>query len=88
YGIESREKAVGRLLTFLREIAIAYPGKTLLVVCHGRLISGLLIHLGVYKKDELNWNSVKNTGYFVAESDGIDFFVKELHDIEKINQYD
>lgn len=85
YGIESREKAVGRLLTFLREIAVAYAGKTLLVVCHGRLISGLLIHLGIYKKDELNWDSVKNTGYFVVESDGIDFFVKELHDIEKVN---
>jgi broad specificity phosphatase PhoE len=85
YGIESREKAVSRLITYIRELAIAYPGKTILVVCHGRLISGLLIHLGIYKNNELNWDSVKNTGYFVVETDGADFFVKEMHDIKKVN---
>lgn len=81
--MESAEEAVGRFLTFLREIAVTQPGKTILVVNHGNNIRSLLNHLGYAKFDELPGGSVENTGYIVLESDGIDFFLKETHGVTK-----
>jgi broad specificity phosphatase PhoE len=55
-----------------------------MVVCHGNIMRCLLSHLGFAKFDELTRKSVENTAYFVLESDGIDFFIKETSGIKKM----
>ena len=81
--MESPEEAASRIITFLREIAVAYSGKTILVTNHGNVMRSLMTHLGWAKFDELPSNSIENTGYVVLESDGIDFFIKETSGINK-----
>jgi 2,3-bisphosphoglycerate-dependent phosphoglycerate mutase len=81
--MESAEEGAIRLITFLREIAVAYAGKTVLVTNHGNLIRSLLTHLGWAKYDELPNGAVENTGYIVLESDGTDFFIKRTKGINK-----
>ncbi len=74
--IESEEEAAIRLITFLREVAVGYSGKTILIVTHGGLMKTLLIHLGysTYRNVVL----MKNNGYIKLTSDGVDFFIKEV----------
>lgn len=79
--MESEAEAVSRLLTVLREIAVGYIGKNVLVISHNNLMRSLLIHLGYHKYDELYFRSIDNTGYIILESDGIDFFVKQTYGI-------
>lgn len=75
--IENNEELITRMITFLREVAVAYPDKTILVVSHGGIMKALLIHLGsVSATDEMT-----NTAYVKIESDGVDFFVKEMKGI-------
>lgn len=81
--MESAEEAAIRLLTFIRESAIAYNGKTIMVVCHGNIMRSLLTHLGFATFDQLPSGSINNTGYFVLESDGVDFFVKDTYGVHK-----
>lgn len=81
--MENAEEGALRLLTFIREASAVYSGKTILVVCHGNIMRCLLKFLAWAKYDELSSGSILNTGYFVLESDGADFFVKETHGITK-----
>ncbi len=81
--MESPEESAIRLITFLREIAVVYPGKTILVVNHGNVMRSFLTHIGWAKFDELPTGAIQNTGYIVLQSDGVDFFVKETQGIEK-----
>ncbi|HUD44340.1 MAG TPA: histidine phosphatase family protein [Patescibacteria group bacterium] len=81
--MESGEEVVSRLITFLREIAVAYEGKTLLVVAHGNLMRMFLIHIGFGNMQELRTGTITNTGYVKLESDGVDFFVRETSGITK-----
>jgi 2,3-bisphosphoglycerate-dependent phosphoglycerate mutase len=76
--VESDEEVVIRLLTFLREVAVVYIDKTILVVSHGALMRSLLRHLG-----ETEIGYINNTGYIKLLSDGVDFFIKETVGIEK-----
>lgn len=76
FGIESDEKIVSRMFTFLREIAVAYLGKTVLVVTHGSLVRVLIVHLGYATLDQLPPFSVGNTAVVKLESDGVDFFIR------------
>jgi broad specificity phosphatase PhoE len=80
-NMESPEESVYRLFNYLRELAIAWQGKTLLVICHGNVMRSVLTHLGYAKFDELPAGSIKNTGYFRLETDGIDFFLKDTFGI-------
>lgn len=82
-SVESPREAAIRLLTYIREISVAYLGKTVMVVAHGNLMRSILPLLGYAKYDELPAGSIVNTGYIILESDGIDFFVKETHGVEK-----
>ena len=84
-GIESDKEIVERFLTFLREVAIANPGKTIFVVSHGGIMRAVLIKLGFGSYSELRTASVKNGGWFKLETDGIDFFVKETENIKRLN---
>lgn len=81
--MESENEALSRFITFLREVSIAYIGKTIMVVCHGNIMRSLLVNLGVAKYDELPGGTIENTGYYVLESDGIEFFVKETIGVNK-----
>ena len=84
YGIELRDETTSRIITFLRECAIAYPDKTLLLVTHGAVMRSLLIHLGFGTGKELGSGAIKNAAYFTMKSDGVDFFLGELYNINKV----
>ncbi len=79
--IESDEEIVSRFITFLREVSLAYLGKTILIVSHGGMMRSLLIHLGYGTYENLAPGAVANLGYFVLESDGVDFFIKKTEGI-------
>lgn len=81
-GYETNEKVVSRLITFLREIAVAYSGKTVLIVSHGGIMRAFLNHLS---KETYLDGAISNSGYIKLESDGVDFFIKELKGIKKPN---
>lgn len=81
--IESDEEIVNRLITFIREVAVGFPGKTVLVVTHGGIMRGFLIHLGYGTRKELGWGSIKNTAYLKLLSDGVDFIIKETKGVKK-----
>ncbi len=83
-GMENDEEVIGRFETFLRETALAYPGKTVLVVAHGNLMRTFLVHLGLGTYQEFGHGSVSNTGYFVLRSDGVNFEVQKMVGINKI----
>lgn len=74
---ESDEEVVFRLIRFIRETAVIYPGKTILVVSHGDIMHKFLIHLGFAKHTNLPVWGLGNTCYIKLETDGVDFFVKE-----------
>jgi broad specificity phosphatase PhoE len=44
--VESYEEIFGRFMAFLREVAIAYPGRNIVVISHLVVMETLLIHLG------------------------------------------
>ncbi len=81
--VESYEQVVGRVFTYLREISLAYLGKNVLVGSHGGVIRSILSHLGYLSYSELKKRAIKNTGYIVLLSDGVDFFVKEVVGLEE-----
>lgn len=81
--MESEYEALSRFIIFLREVSIAYIGKTIMVVCHGNIMRSLLTHLGFGSYDELPVGVIDNTGYYVLESDGVDFFIKETVGVNK-----
>lgn len=80
--IESDEEVISRFITQLREIAVAYPEKTVLVVSHGGCIRTFLMHTGYVKWGELPVGSFSNAGYVKVQSDGIDFFVNEVKGVK------
>ena len=81
--VENNEQLLLRLIPFLREVAIAYKGKNILVVSHGGVMRLLLIHFGSASYDNYEKLFVKNTSYIKLESDGVDFFIKETKGISK-----
>lgn len=82
--IESDESLISRFLTFLREVAVGYPGKNILLVSHGGLMRIFLIRMGFFKgEEESEQYFVSNTAGVVIESDGVDFFIKDYWGIEK-----
>lgn len=83
-GYESDEEVSGRFITFLRETAVAFPSKNVLVVSHSGSIRVLLIHLGFATHKTLPPGTVENTAYVQLLSDGIDFFIEETKGIHPI----
>ncbi|MCL6096279.1 MAG: histidine phosphatase family protein [Patescibacteria group bacterium] len=81
-SVENDEEVITRLMIFIRETAISYIGKNILVVSHGGPIRILLIKLGVASHADII--NVTNLAYVKLESDGSDFFVKEIKGI-KVN---
>ncbi len=67
----------------LREISVAYPNKTVLVVSHGGPIRMFLAKTGYLSKKDLPGGSFKNAGYIKVLSDGVDFFIEEVKGVDK-----
>ncbi len=82
-GMETEEDVIGRIITFLREVALAYPDKNVLIVSHGNVMRVLLTHLGFVKHNELPIGAIENTGVIKLKSDGVDFFVEEVTGINR-----
>lgn len=83
--IESDEELVERLFQFIRETAVGYPGKKILVVTHGGIIRTALYKFGFADYKALVPGCVKNTGFVKLDSDGIDFFVREVSGVQLAN---
>ena len=83
HGIEGIGATVSRVITWLREISLAYAGKKVLVVAHGGVLRLLLIHLGYASYKELPPFSIDNTGYVVLASDGVEFKIKKIVGVHK-----
>lgn len=79
--IENDNQLISRFVTFLREIALSYPNKTILVVSHGGMMRALLIHLGFATYSNLPPGAIENCSYIKLDSDGTDFFIKETKNI-------
>jgi len=82
-GIESDTKVMERFLRFLREVAVAYQGKKILVVTHGSVMRVFLTKLGYLSKEESKNVFIKNLAFIKVLLDGVDFFVKEVFGVEK-----
>jgi len=83
YDNKSWEDIITRFITILREIAVAYPNKKILVVSHGGVIKFFLIHLGFATTKQLGWHAIKNTAHVKLLCDGVDFFIKETFGVHK-----
>lgn len=80
---ESDEETVVRLMTFLRETAVTYPGKSILVGTHGGVIRCFLVRLGWGTHADLPKGSVQNAGRVVVRTDGTDFEIVEIVGVTK-----
>ena len=79
--VETSDAMISRFIRFLREISIAYAGKTVLVVCHGGIMMHFIEHIGYMQNIY-----VANTAYMKISCDGVDFFVKETEGISEWNK--
>jgi len=73
--IESYEEIFGRLMAFLREVAVAYNGKTVLIISHMDVLRTLLIHIGKRPKE------IGNLSYAVIRSDGVNVVLERVKGI-------
>ena len=82
--VEDDEKIISRLITFLREIAVTYLGKTVLMVSHGGAMRTLLIHLGFASYENFSEGGIDNLSYIKLKSDGVEFFIEKTEGIRTI----
>lgn len=77
YGqdIESFEEIYARLTQFMRQVALAYPGKTVLIVSHLDVLRTLLIRSGKRPRD------IDNMSYAVFLSDGVTLHLERVSGI-------
>ncbi len=85
--LETIGEVISRFINFIREIGITYSGKTALVVSHGGVIKDFLVHLGWADYSELDphKSNMANTAYLILQTDGVDFFVREVIGVTKAN---
>lgn len=84
--IESDEEMIVRFITYIREVAANYFGKTIFVGTHGGVMRALLIHLGWTTYKGFLIKRIKNTAYIKLLSDGVEFFINETRGIEKVEK--
>lgn len=86
--VETDDELMTRFIRQLREIAVAYPNKNVLVVTHAGCIKNFLIKTGyMERKTSTEWY-FKNAGFVKTLSDGVDFFIKEVQGIQKKEESD
>lgn len=81
-GRETDEQLISRFIVALREIAVAYPQKNVMVISHVALMRTLLLHLGITTYKEFRGKKIDNAGYIKLTTDGVDFKVLELYGID------
>ncbi len=86
--LESDEAVMMRALTFLRQVALAYQGKEVLVVTHRGILRNLLIHLGLARYDQVPGSAFENLSYMIVESDGVEFWVVQMQGINFVSKKD
>ncbi len=84
--VETLESLNARLITFLRESAVTYLGKNVLVVAHSGILRTLLLHVGWARYEELPWGTMDNAAVIHLLSDGVDFFVKSVEGVTKSSE--
>ncbi len=77
-NIESDHEIVTRFLTFIREVAVANPGKTILAVSHGGIMRAFMKKLGL--KNTIR-GGIRNNAYIKLETNGVEFDIKETSGI-------
>lgn len=83
--MESNNRLMKRFIPFLKQIALAYPQKNVLIVTHGSLLRTFLIKLGFFKNEKDSFTyKIKNGAYVKVLFSGRKFFIKEIFGIEKI----
>lgn len=82
--IESDDELSARGLTCIRETALAYLGRTVLMVSHGGMMRALLWKLGVTSHDgkKIGMGLISNLAYFVLKTDGVEMEVVKMEGIE------
>lgn len=81
HNIEDDQTLARRVITFLREIALAHVGQTVLLVTHGAVMRTLMVHLGFARHDQLGWGTISNAAFVTLKSDGVDFFLDEVQGV-------
>lgn len=84
--IESVEQIMSRVLRFLREVAVGYPGENVLLTTHGGVLRHLLSELGFTDNWEYPAVKITNTAWIQLDSDGVDFFIRDTHGIEVVEE--
>jgi len=79
-GMETNHSMMERFIPYIREIAVAFPGKNVLVVTHGSIMRNFLIHIGYMQKSVGQQIEISNGAYFKIMSDGVDFTFDEASD--------
>lgn len=80
--IENDAEVAERFMTLIRELAIRFPGKTILLVTHAGIMGSFLVKTGFGTYKSLPHGSIINTSYIKIATDGIDFFLKETYGIK------
>lgn len=76
---ETDKEVTERFFTFIREIAVRYPGKMILAVTHGGIMRMAITKLGLISYSNKKHGIINNGSYFVLETDGTDFEIKETN---------
>lgn len=82
-GWESHHALMTRVLNELRAIAVAHKGQHVLVVSHSGVLRTLLAHLGWVSTEQMEKLAISNGGFIMLQSDGIDFFIRDVEGITK-----
>lgn len=80
-GAETNEEVANRAITFIKELSVRFPGKTILVVSHGGIMRQLLIKIGFATYDNMIHGAVRNGAFVKIQSNGKSLFVKEISGI-------
>ncbi len=78
---ETNDELMTRFITFLREVAVGFANKNVLIVSHGSILRTFLIHVGFTTHKLAPYRMFPNGAYVKILSDGVDFFVKETEGI-------
>lgn len=81
--VESDEEIAARFITFLREVAVLHPGKTVLVTSHSGIMKAFLIKIGFGTSQTLPHGSIANAAYVQLLSDGVEFYIEATKGITK-----
>lgn len=82
---ETSHEGLCRFIPYLNKLAKAHVGQTILIANHGNMMRKLLLHLGWATYSQLLDGSIENAGYYVIETNGSEYVVKETYKVNKSN---